>query len=224
MKFFLPIAVFLFMHTCAQSQAQFSVFGGPQVTSASYAVKSVKQNTSYKAGFQLGAGMKVPFDTRLFFAPAAFYSMKGYKVKYTLGAYPPDSFATDNNTLFHTFELGFLLQYDFNDKPSHWFIKVGPTLDFQLFGNEKFNSTQAGFVDRKLPFGYDKYGHFSANALLQLGYETQSGFFIFGHYSHGLGNVNNADLGPSIRHRAFGISVGKLFGKNSLVMDTRNKE
>jgi hypothetical protein len=213
MKFFVLIASVFLLNTCAHSQVQFSVFGGPQVTSASYAVSSVKQNTSSKTGFQLGAGMKVPFDTRLFFSPAAFYSMKGYKVKLTLPAYPPDISATDNNTLFHTFELGFLLQYDFNDNPSHWFIKLGPTLDFQLFGNEKFNTSNNGLVDRKLPFGYDKYGHFSANALLQLGYETKSGFFLFGQYSHGLGNVNNADKGPSIRHRSIGISVGKLFGK-----------
>lgn len=224
MKPFVLIISVLLVHLTAFSQVQFNVFGGPQLTSASYAVKSVKQNTSFKTGFQLGAGLKVPFDTRLFFAPAAFYSMKGYKVKYSLGAYPPDSFATDNNTLFHTFELGFLLQYDFNDKPSHWFIKLGPTLDFQLFGNEKFNSTQAGFVDRKLPFGFDKYGHFSANALLQLGYETKSGFFIFGQYSHGLGNVNNADLGPSIRHKSVGISIGKFLGSTKIEMDTRNKE
>lgn len=224
MKPFVLIISVLLAHLTACSQVQFNVFGGPQLTSASYAVKSVKQNTSFKTGFQLGAGLKVPFDTRLFFAPAAFYSMKGYKVKYSIGAYPPDSFATDNNTLFHTFELGFLLQYDFSDKPSHWFIKLGPTLDFQLFGNEKFNSTQAGFVDRKLPFGFDKYGHFSANALVQLGYETKSGFFIFGQYSHGLGNVNNADLGPSIRHKSIGISIGKFLGNTNIEMDTRNKE
>lgn len=210
MKPFVLIAALLLLHACAHGQVRFNIFGGPQATSASYTVKSIKQNTSYKAGFQLGAGLKVPFDTRLFFSPAVFYSMKGYKVKFANGAYPPDSFATDNNTLFHTFELGFLLQYDFNDNPSHWFIKLGPTLDFQLFGTEKFNSTQAGFVSRKLPFGYDKYGHFSANAIAQLGYETKGGFFIFGQYSHGLGNVNNADRGPSIRHKSVGISVGKF--------------
>lgn len=193
----------------AYSQPQFNVFGGPQTSFSSYAVEGVKQETSNKYGFQAGLGMKVPFEGRLYFSPALFYSMKGYKVKYTRFAYPPDITATDNNTTFHTVETAFLLQYDFNDAPNHLFIKAGPSLDFHLFGNEKFN-TPMGMVDRKTPFGYDKYGHYSANMLLQLGYEMKNGFFVFGQYSHGLGSINNADGGPRIRHRVLGISIGKV--------------
>jgi hypothetical protein len=207
----------------ANAQVQFNIFGGPNVTTAGYRVESTKQNTSVKYGFQLGMGAKVVFDNQLYFAPAAFYSMKGYKVKFTNFAFPPSPDATDNNTTFHTFELAFLLQYDFNNNPDHFFLKVGPTLDFQVFGKEKFN-TPTGMVDRKTPFGYDKYGHYSANALVQFGYEMKNGFFFFGQYSHGLGDINNADGGPSIRHKGFGISIGKMLGKNKIVIDTKNKE
>jgi hypothetical protein len=196
----------------AFSQVEYSIFGGPQATSASYTVQSVKQETSYKIGFQLGAGMKVPFDTRLYFAPALVYSMKGYKVEFNRFAYPPDPAAIDNNTTFHTVETVFMLHYDFNDKPSHWFIKAGPSLDFQLFGKEKFN-TNTGAVDRKMEFAYNKYGHFSANFIGHLGYQMSNGFFVYGQYSYGLANVSNVDMGPRIRHRVFGISIGKTLSR-----------
>ncbi len=221
---YLIIASF-FIGLTAQSQVQFGVFAGPQATSASYTAKSVKQKTSYKSGFQLGAGLKVPFEGNLSFAPALFYSMKGYKVTFNRFIYPPDSAAVDNNTTFHNVETAFLLQYDFSNKPSHFFIKAGPSLDFQLFGKEKFNKTNGGgSVDRSIPFGYDKYGHYSANMLLQFGYEASNGFFVVGQYSHGLANISNTDGGPRIRHRAFGISIGKFFGSSKIVIDTRNKE
>jgi len=223
MKFFLLLSAALFITITSQCQSQFTIFGGPQATTSSYTVQGVKQKTSYKLGGQLGVGMKVPFETRLYFAPALFYSMKGYKVKYTHFAYPPDVEATDNNTTFHTIETAFLLQYDFTNDPSHFFIKAGPSLDFQILGKEKFHKNGT-LVDRSLPFGYDKYGHYSANLLLQFGYEMSNGFFFFGQYTHGLANISNTDLGPRIRHKGFGISIGKFICGNKTEMDTRNKE
>lgn len=168
-------------------------------------------------------GLKVPFENRLYFAPSAFYSMKGYKAAYTHFAYPPDTLATDNNTTFHTFETAFLLQYDFSSQPNHFLVKFGPSLDFHLFGKEKFN-TATGLVSRNTPFGFDKYGHYSANFLLNFGYEMKSGFFILGQYTHGIASINNADGGPRIRHRAFGIAIGKYLGRNKIILDTQNKE
>ena len=53
-------------------------------------------------------------------------------------AFPPDTAAIDNNTTIHTFELASLLQYNLGKQPYHFFIKAGPSLDFQLFGKEKF--------------------------------------------------------------------------------------
>ncbi|MEI9808721.1 MAG: hypothetical protein WDO16_13155 [Bacteroidota bacterium] len=54
--------------------------------------------------------------------------------------------AADNNTSIHTFELAFLLQYDLGKNPQHFFIKAGPSLDFQLAGKEKFKPDE-----RQLP-------------------------------------------------------------------------
>jgi hypothetical protein len=221
MKFFALTFATILLMPATHAQVKYSLFGGVQTTSASYTAQSVKQKTSNKFGGQLGLGMKVPFETRLSFAPAIYYSMKGYKVVYNRFLYPPDVTATDNNTLFHTVETAFLLHYDFNDRPSHVFLKLGPSLDFQLFGKEKFN-TPTGMVDRKIPFGFDKYGHYSANMIVQLGYEMEGGVYFFGHYSHGLANINNADGGPSIRHRAFGISIGKYIAQSKGVMNSGN--
>lgn len=223
MKFFFLATTAAILSLTAKSQLQFGVFGGPQTTSASYTVQSVKQKTSFKGGFILGAGLKVPFENQLFFAPSIYYSMKGYKVAFNRFVYPPDSFAVDNNTTFHSVETAALLQFDFSTRPDHFFIKIGPSLDFQLFGKEKFNTDQ-GFVDRKIEFGYTKYGRYSANMHLQFGYEMSNGFFFQGNYSHGLANISNKDGGPRIRHRVFGITLGKFLGNSKIVVDTRNKE
>lgn len=224
MKRLYILAVSVFISYCASSQFEFGAFGGPQATTTSYRAQGVKQENKFKYGFQAGVMMKVPFEGKLFFAPAAFYSLKGYKVTFNRFVYPPGPTAADNNTTFHCFELAALLQYDFGDNPSHMFIKAGPSLDFQLLGKEKFNVIGGGSVDRSMKFGPGEYGRYSANLLAQVGYETAGGFLIFAHYSHGAASLNNADGGPAIRHRAFGISFGKFFNRKNMVMDTRNKE
>lgn len=209
---------------CYSQQPKFAVFAGPQTSSANYKISGVKQPTEYKFGFQAGVCMKVPFETSLYFSPAVFYSLKGYKVKFNLPSYPPDPLATDNNTSIHSFELAFLLQYDIGNQPGHFFIKAGPSLDFQLKGKEKFNLTNGSFVDQNMIYSFGEYGHYSANLLLQFGFETSNGFIISGQYSHGLANINNADNGPQIKHRVYGISIGKYFNNKKVLLDNGNKE
>ena len=209
MKFiFLPI-LSLFITLSASSQLQYNIFGGPQVTSAHYTINGTKQPTKNKYGFNLGIGFKIPFEDKLSFAPAVYYSMKGYKVTFNQFVFPPDATAINNSTTIHTFEIAGLLQYDFSHEPEHFFIKAGPSLDFQLLGNEKYTTISGGKVDRNMKFSYGDYGHYSASMLLQFGYETGSGLMIFGQYSHGLSSINNADYGPMIRHRVYGVSIGK---------------
>jgi Outer membrane protein beta-barrel domain len=209
MKFWM-ISVTLLMTLSCCSQVDWNIFAGPQALSTKYTVNGIKQKNNTKIGFQAGVGLKVPFEGNLYFAPAAFYSMKGYKVTYTQYAFPPDVDAKDNNTTIHTFELAALLQYDFNTQPGHFFIKVGPSLDFQLFGHETYNLKSGGSVDHNMKFSFTDYGHFSANILGQFGYETSSGLIIFAQYNFGLASINNADYGPEIRHRVYGISIGKF--------------
>ena len=208
MKFLLSAVTLLFVLN-ASSQTRFGIFAGAQATSAKYRIDDIKQPTENKFGFQAGLGMKVPFEGQLYFAPALFYSMKGYKVTFNKFVFPPDPAAVDNSTTIHTVETAFLLQYDFSSQPGHTFLKVGPSLDFQLFGNEKFKTNTNSVVDRKMKFGYGDYGHYSASVLVQLGYESEKGLMIFWQYTYGLGSINNADSGPRIRHRGFGLSAGK---------------
>jgi hypothetical protein len=209
----------------ALAQNQLGFFAGPQMTSAKYGIYTKKQPTTAKYGFQAGATLKVPFDVNLFFAPAVYYSMKGYKVEYNRKAFPPDTTAIDNNTTIHTLELAFLLQYDLNGgKANHCYVKFGPSLDFQLIGNEKYNLKNGTSVSRSMPFNFGAYGHYSASMILQFGYEMASGLFFFGQYSHGLASINNADGGPSIKHRVFGLSIGKYINRKKAVINTANKE
>lgn len=224
MKLIFITVITLLTTLSANSQVQFNFFAGPQATTANYTIGGTKQETEMKIGFHAGIGMKVAFENQLFFAPAAYYSLKGYKVTYNKFNALPDVNAKDNNTTLHTFEVAPLLQFDFNNNPSHFFIKAGPGLDFQLIGNEKFNLLTTGSVDRKMKFSYGDYGHFSANGLFQLGYEAGNGLIIFAQYTHGLASINNMDGGPQIKHRVFGISFGKYLNRKKIIIDTRNKE
>ncbi len=223
MRKLLPVLFLLHIATVTLAQNQLMIFAGPQMTSANYSVKGIKQETSYKFGFNAGVGMKVPFEGPLYFVPSVFYSMKGYDVVFTAFSFPPDPDAANNSTVIHTFEIAPLLQIVLGKGDGHAFIGGGPSFDVQLFGQEKFDLKAGGTVDRKMPFGFAEYGHFSMNALLRLGYENNS-FMICAQYSHGLASINNFDGGPIIKHKGFGITIGKFFNKKKVVMDTRNKE
>lgn len=224
-KVFLLSVTFVFAIIAnSQGPAQFGIFAGPQITNTNYTIQSVKQKSEAKYGFQAGVMLKAPFEGKLSFAPEAYYSMKGYKVTFNRFVFPPDPAAADNNTTIHCFELAALLQYDFGNNPGHFFIKGGPSLDFQLLGKEKYNLIAGGAVDRKMKFGPGEYGPFSANLIAQLGYETAGGLLIFAQYTHGAASINNADGGPAIRHRAYGLSIGKYLNRKKIVVDTRNRE
>ncbi len=219
------LSVTLLLSLTATSQLEVGIFAGPQATGARYTILNQKQKNEVKYGFQAGIGFKTQFENKLYFSPAAFYSMKGYKVTFTQYAYPPDTNALNNNTTIHTFELAALLQYDFSSKPGHVFIKAGPSLDFHLFGKETYDLKAGGSMSRNMKFSTDgDYGHFSANLLAQIGYETSGGFMIFLQYTHGAASTSNEDFGPKIRHRAFGLSIGKYLNRKKVVIDTRNKE
>ena len=207
---FLSVLMFSAILSFAQ-EAKWGIFGGPQITSSRYTISGEKQPNTPKCGFQLGINAKVPFETKIYFSPAVFYSLKGYKVEFNQRSNPPDSLAIDNNTTIHTVELAALLQYDFNDQPNHFYVKMGPSLDVQVSGKEKFNRSDRTTVEQKMNFGFTRYGYVGANILFQLGYETKSGFQYSVQYTHGIGSINNADNGPGIWHRAAGITLGKYF-------------
>jgi hypothetical protein len=215
--------IILFFTLSANSQVSYGVFAGPQLTGARYTIRDIKQETTSKIGVNAGFQIKVPFEGRLSFAPSIMYNLRGYKVKFDRPAFPPDSSAIDNNTSYHTFELAFLLQHDFNLKPGHFFIRVGPSLDFILAGNETFNTNMNTTVDRPMKFSFGDYGAYLASVILQFGYEAKKGLFVYAHYNHGLISMNNADNGPNIGNRAVGFTIGKYFKKKKAVIDTPNK-
>ena len=104
------------------------------MTTAKYKINDEKQPTDFKPGFQLGATIKLAFDNQLYFGPAVYYSMKGYKVTLNTPAFPPTELAINNQTTLHTIELAPLLHFDFSTQPSHFFVKFGPAIDFNLSG------------------------------------------------------------------------------------------
>ena len=206
----------LLLTASAQSQVQLGAFAGPQITDVRYIINNEKQKSSIKAGINAGFQFKIPFENRLSFAPSIMYNLRGYNVKFKHPSYPPDSMAVDNNTSFHTIELAFLLQHDFQVEPGHIFLRFGPSLDFALFGNEKFNTKSGSAVDQKMKFSFSEYGHYLASAIIQLGFEAPNGMFFYGYYNYSLTTMNNADNGPAIGNRAAGISVGMYINRNWL--------
>jgi hypothetical protein len=211
----LVFILILVFHYSSISQNHFLIFAGPQATSALYKIKDVKQETQFKYGLQAGIGWKILFDIRLFFAPEIYYSMKGYKVILKDHAFPPSIFAKNNNTTVHTIDFIPMLQYDFGNHPAHLFMKVGAGVDFVFSGREKFDLSTGETIDRKMVFSFADYGRITSNAIVQFGYETAGGILFFGHYTHGLGSLNNADGGPVIRHRIIGISIGKYLSRKN---------
>lgn len=195
------------------SQIAVGIFGGPQLTSAKYKVAEIKQPVSFKPGIQLGATIKVPFENNLYFGPAIYYSTKGYKVTLNKPAFPPTEFAKNNETTIHTIEIVPMLHYDFSAKPAHFFVKLGPAIDFAFSGREKFELMDGKLIKRAMAFSFTEYGRITAQAILHVGYQSSKGIIVFAHYGEGLGSLNNADGGPRIKHRIAGISFGWFFRK-----------
>jgi hypothetical protein len=227
MKRFISLVLFfclILFSSKTFSQNTYTVFGGPQMTTAKYKVNEIKQPTDFKPGFQLGVTMKVPFENQLYFGPAVYYSMKGYKVTLNNPSFPPTELATNNETTIHTIELAPLLHLDFSKDPSHFFVKFGPAIDFAFSGKEKFDTIGgAKPIERSMNFAYTEYGRITAQGILHIGYESSKGYTIFAHYAEGMGSLNNADNGPRIKHRIVGLSFGWRIGKNATIADTRAK-
>lgn len=192
-------------------EVRFQIFAGPHISSTTYSVKDVSQPTDSKLGFHIGAGYKIPFEGILFFSPSFSYAMRGYKVQFNQPSFPPDLLAIDNDVTFHELDIDPLLQFDLSKKPSHPFVRIGPSFNFILWGREKYNLATGESVDRALKLSTtNAYGRYNASVLGQLGYETSKGFSVFAYYLHGLISMNNEEQGPSIYNSMYGITIGKF--------------
>jgi hypothetical protein len=196
------------------AQSLYAVFGGGQATSAKYTVRDNKQETEHKFGGQGGIMIKIPFENQLYFAPAMYYSMKGYTVALKDSAFPPGVDAISNDVRIHSIDIAPLFQIDFSKQPGHLFVRFGPSVEAIIKGTEEVGLKNNTTVKRDMKFSFGDYGRVTASLVGQFGYETGNGFMIFAHYGHGIGSMNNADRGPRITHRVAGLSIGKYFGKS----------
>ena len=217
MKVLLTSVALLTVHL-VNSQILFGASAGPQATGVHYIVDHKTQESSNKIGVNAGLQLKIPLEGRLSFAPSIMYNLRGYKVKFDSPPDLPNPDAIDNNTSFHTIELGFLLQHDFKMAPAHFFIRIGPSLDFALFGHEEYNTQTNGLVERTMPFNFAQYGHYLASAIVHFGYEFKNKWYMYGHYNYSIGTMNNVDNGDYIGNRAAGISIGYYFRKSKIVL------
>lgn len=207
------LLVMIVMSFGQTAQAQVRIFGGPQLVSAKYHIRNVKQDYSFKASFMAGLNLQYQLEGPFYFSPLLYYSQKGYKVTFNQKAVPPDTAALNNDTRINTIVLAPLFQFNLSAAESHWFVRFGPGFDFNVSGQEVFDSTGGKQVDRAMSFSSLAYSPATAFAAIQVGYEHENGLILFAHYEHGLSNLNNADLGPMILHRVAGVSVGWKLGR-----------
>jgi len=200
----------IFWATGGFSQAvQFGIFAGSHISSTTYSIKAIGQPTDSKIGFHFGAGYKIPFEGILFFSPSISYAMRGYKVQFNQPSYPPDLLAIDNNVTFHEIDVDPLLQFDLSKKANHLFFKAGPSFNFILWGNEKYNLATGESVDHAMKFSTTNwYGRYNASLVGQFGYETAKGLMIYAYYLHGMISMNNEEQGPSIYNSMYGFTIG----------------
>jgi hypothetical protein len=138
--------------------------------------------------------------------------MRGYTVQFNQPSFPPDLLAIDNDVTFHEINIDPLLQFDLSKKARHLFIRVGPSFNFILWGNEKYNLATGESVDHAMNFSTTNgYGRYNASLLGQFGYEASKGFTIYAYYLRGLISMNNEEQGPSIYNSMYGLTLGTYF-------------
>jgi hypothetical protein len=221
------VAAFLGLILSVSVNAQKTTYGimaGAQMSTAKYVIRGNDQKTGYKYGPVGGLIIKIPFENHLFFTPSFYYNRKGYTVQLKDTAYPPGIDAVANETSINTIDIAPLFTITMSNKPSHCFVQFGPIFDAVINGKEKVTLSDGSIVNRPMPFSFADYGRITALVAGRFGYESSSGFFVSAQYAYGLGSLNNADFGPSIRHRTAGLMLGKYFNRKENVIDTRVKE
>lgn len=203
----------LLLLVTATSFAQLTVFGGPQQSWSKYRVRDVSQVTGGKTGVVAGVGLKTLLEGPVYFSPQLSYSQKGYSVRFTERANPPDSAAVANDVTLRSVNLTPMLQVNFSKQANYLFVRFGPSFEFNISGTEKYDSTNGRSVTRSLPFAFDKYSYASVSLVGQLGFQHHSGLTVFAFYNHNVSSLNNSDYGPKIFIHAAGLAAGWKFGK-----------
>ncbi len=198
----------LFIMFITNGQSVLSFFGGPQTTTAKFAVGPDIQNTESKIGFHLGVAKKINFDDQIFFYPSVSYSLKGYKVSFQNPSSLPGLDIVYDNTTIHTIDFSPHLQVDFSKNKSHLFIRFGPTFDAAILGKEEVIFQNGKKENRDMKFSFSNYGRIGASLVSQFGYETENKFFVSVRYDYGVGSISNADGGPKITNRILALSLG----------------
>jgi hypothetical protein len=221
------VVAFLSLLLTSSLWAQKSTFGilaGAQATSAKYVIRGNEQKTGYKYGPLGVLIIKIPFENHLEFTPSFYYNRKGYTVVLKDTAAPPGIDAIGNDVALNTIDIAPLFNITMSKNPSHCFFQFGPVFDAVINGREKVTLNDGTTVDRPMKFSFADYGRITVSLTGRFGYEAASGFFVATQYSYGLGSLNNADFGPSIKHRIFGLMIGKFFNRNPNVVNTSVKE
>jgi hypothetical protein len=190
----------------ATAQLQLGIKAGYQRGGAVYKRMGERISATGVSGFAAGLASKVYFDDQVAFASGLQFNGRGFAVKTLPG---------DTLRSYHLYYLDIPLQVhiDFSKQRRGFYARVGPVISIGLYGNEKYMGANGASISRKaiLSTTGNHFGLFDASLQLTLGYAFTKKCFVEAGYAHGIGNINNDPLGPNIKSRVYGISVGYWF-------------
>ncbi|RYY88383.1 MAG: PorT family protein [Chitinophagaceae bacterium] len=202
----------LLAHSASAQKTDFGFLAGPQYTNSTYSLRGQQQPTKGKPGGHIGAIARIPFEGRLFFTPSFYYTLKGFSVVLSDTSSNPGIDAVANDLRIHAMELSPLFTIYIGRATDHGpYVQFGPSLDMNFAGREHITLKNGNTVDRSMSFSGQGYSRLTPSVVFRIGAQTPKGFFVNAHILQGIGSLNNNDYGPSIRHRVFGLSVGKFF-------------
>ncbi|HMO33742.1 MAG TPA: porin family protein [Lacibacter sp.] len=181
--------------------------GGYQAGFAAFKLPS-SQATNLHHGGYAGIFLKIPFDNHLFFKPVMDVAYRGMDVKEPVA----NQFSRINELQWRVAPL---LQIDFTYPATGkgtWFVHFGPSIGFGLSGQQTKQSGSNQPESRSLRYGYQAYGRYDASAHVGLGYEGAGGMQLHVDYNHGLSNMINTELGPSLKYRSVSLGLALSVG------------
>lgn len=199
---FIAVVICLAGFNKANAQKLYSGFGlSGLYTSARFADSfDVKKTVSGGYGFRTFWMGRVHIEGSIYFSPEVGYTFKSFTVK------NPASGVAEQEFLLHYFDILLLQEYVVNDK---FFIKFGPSLAGAISGKTKSVSVTGLRSNEKLPFNFAAWSRFEATIQLGVGYHFGNGWTGELRISDGLSNLYDGDIGPNVKTRFVGVTLGK---------------
>jgi hypothetical protein len=189
------------------AQVKLGVKGGATFSTAQASFSAVKQGSSFKPGFALGAMADIPFEGTLHFSPSVMIQNRSFTITPKSGPTKKEQFSITYLDFIPSLALSFPSGDDGDIS-----VSFGPNIGFTNFGRTKITDNNNVTTSTKIKFGYGSYGWFDLGLRAGLGVRIKK-MLIEAAYMHGLTNINNNEEidGRNIMNRMFSLNIGWFF-------------